>query len=237
MENCNGSANPPRAEILKSLLGRSQTKQLVYDNTFEVFQTIKDVLHELAGEVNEELGTSDKRVKLEYRDRGQYEAEIRVAGDILVFSMHTNVFQFDRSHMVWKTSYVQNDKEAAYSGMINVYNFLTDSFRYNRLDDLGYLIGRIFVNKDKHYFVEGKRQLSASCYNFGNEEITRESIVKIIETAIQYALNFDLLVPPYDAVKIVSVAQINSKIDDAKIQTGKRLGFQFNSDDVVNQKR
>ncbi len=234
MGNCNDDPDL-RSAILKSLREKSNQKQRVYDATFETFQLLKEVLHELANEVNEELEGLDKRIKLEYRDRGQYEAEIRVAGDILVFSMHTNVFQFDRSHMIWKTSYVQKNEMSSYCGMINIYNFLTDSFRYNRLDDLGYLIGRIFINKDKHYFVEGKRQMQFTCHNFGREPMDKESIKRIAETAIQYALDFDLLVPPYDAAKIVSVGQINNKIEDSKIQTGKRLGFQFNSDDVVNK--
>jgi hypothetical protein len=232
----NGSESDPlRDNILQTLKGKVLEKQRVYDNTFEIFQLVKEVLHELASEMNEELQGIDKRVKLEYRDRGQYEAEIRVAGDILVFSMHSNVFQFDRGHIIWKTSYAKQDAMNTYCGMINIYNFLTDSFRFNRLDDLGYLVGRIFINKDSHYFVEGKRQMNFTCHNFGNGVIDRNSVRQIAETAIQYSLNFDLLVPPYDAAKIVSVGQINNKIEDSKIQTGKRLGFQFNSDDVVNK--
>lgn len=232
----NGSENDPlRDNILQTLKGKALEKQRVYDNTFEIFQLVKEVLHELASEMNEELHGVDKRVKLEYRDRGQYEAEIRVASDILVFSMHSNIFQFDRSHIIWESPYAKRDPMNAYCGMISIYNFLTDSFRLNRLDDLGYLVARFFINKDYRYFVEGKQQLGFVCHNFGNEVIDRNSVRQIAETAIQYSLNFDLLVPPYDTVKIVSVGQINNKIEDAKIQTGKRLGFQFNSDDVVNK--
>ncbi|MDR1342379.1 MAG: hypothetical protein LBK18_03875 [Prevotellaceae bacterium] len=234
MEN-DSESDPLRENILQTLKGKALEKQRVYDNTFEIFQLVKEVLHELASEMNEDLQGVDKRVKLEYRDRGQYEAEIRVASDILVFSMHSNVFQFDRSHIVWKTSYAKQDAMNAYCGMINIYNFLTDSFRLNRLDDLGYLVGRIFINRDYRYFVEGKRQMNFICRNFGSEVIDRNSVRQIAEIAIQYSLNFDLLAPPYDAAKIVSVGQINNKIEDSKIQTGKRLGFQFNSDDVVNK--
>ncbi|MDR1416945.1 MAG: hypothetical protein LBJ57_05960 [Prevotellaceae bacterium] len=234
MENGSDS-DPLRENILQTLKGKALEKQRVYDNTFEIFQLVKEVLHELANEMNEELQGVDKRVKLEYRDRGQYEAEIRVAGDILVFSMHSNVFQFDRNHTVWKTSYAKQSVMNTYCGMISIYNFLTDSFRLNRLDDLGYLVGRIFINKDYRYFVEGKRQMNFTCHNFGSGLIDRSSVRQIAEIAIQYSLNFDLLVPPYDAAKIVSVGQINNKIEDSKIQTGKRLGFQFNSDDVVNK--
>ncbi|MDR2814210.1 MAG: hypothetical protein LBB79_06100 [Prevotellaceae bacterium] len=232
----NDSENDPlRDNILQMLKGKALEKQRIYDNTFEIFQLVKEALHELANEMNEELQGLDKRVKLEYRDRGQYEAEIRVAGDILVFSMHSNVFQFDRSHIIWKTPYAKQSEINTYCGMINIYNFLTDSFRLNRLDDLGYLVGRIFINRDNRYFVEGKRQMSFTCHSFGSKAIDKDSVRQIAETAIQYSLNFDLLVPPYDAAKIVSVGQINNKIEDSKIQTGKRLGFQFNSDDVVSE--
>jgi hypothetical protein len=189
----------------------------------------------MSNDLNVTLKGADKRVKLEYRDRGKFEAEIRVAGDILIFSMHTNVFEFDRDHSIWKLSYVQENRLNSYCGVINVYNFLTDSFKYNRLDDLGYLIGRMFINRDNHYFVEGKRQMGFLYNNFGLATIDRESVRKIIETAILYALEFDLLVPPYDMVKIASVAQMNSKIESSKIQTGKRLGFKFNSDDVLER--
>ncbi|MDR3328864.1 MAG: hypothetical protein LBS63_01990 [Prevotellaceae bacterium] len=235
MENENGDQENSAlwGNILQALKGKVQEKQCVYDNTFEVFQQVKEVLHEQANEMNEALQGVDKRVKLEYRDRGQHEAEIRVAGDILVFSMHTNVFQFDRSHAVWKNPYATQEEMNTHCGMISIYNFLTDSFRFNRLDDLGYLIGRIFVNRNHHYFVEGKRQLNFPCGDFGKDVISRDIVQQITETAIHYALNFDLLVQPYDDAKIVSVGQINNKVEDSKIQTGKRLGFQFRSDDVA----
>lgn len=223
----------PKAIIVDTLLEKSGMKQEVYEKTFETFSLIKNVLHELATELNIDLKNSDKRVRLEFRDRGKFEAEIRVAGDILIFSMHSNVFEFDRDHSVWKLPYVQANKLNSYCGMINIYNFLTDSFKYNRNEDLGYLIGRLFVNRENHYFVEGKRQMGFLYNNFGQATVNKEAIRKIIESAILYSLEFDLLVPPYDMVKIASVAQMNTKIESSKLQTGKRLGFKFNSDDVL----
>jgi hypothetical protein len=49
-----------------------------------------------------------------------------------------------------------------YFGVVNVYNFLSDSFRYNRERDLGYLVARIFLNKEGHFFVQGSANW-ASC--------------------------------------------------------------------------
>jgi hypothetical protein len=226
----------PQTMIIDTLIEKSGMKQKVYENTIETFSLIKSVLQEISGELNGNIKNNDKRIRLEYRDRGKFEAEIRVAGDILIFSMHSNVFEFDRDHSIWKLPYVQSNKLNSYCGVINIYNFLTDSFKYNRYDDLGYLIGRLFVNRDNHYFVEGKRQMGFLYNNFGQAIISKDAVKRIVETSMLYSLEFDLLVPPYDMVKIATVGQMNSKIDSSKLQTGKRLGFKFNSDDVLEEK-
>ena len=225
--------NEKKLAIISTLKEKSILKQKVFDNTLEAFSNVKDVLKSLAKEVNINLTGMDSRIKLEYTDRSNFDAQIKVAGDILLFSMHSNIFQFDREHPAWKTAYIQKNKFNAYSGIINIYNFLADSFKYSRQDDLGYLIARIFINHEKQYFVEGKRQMGMLFTNFGNEEISKQSLHVIISTAIQYSLEFDLLVPPYDTVKIATVGQAEAKIQHSRVMTGKRLGFQFNSDDVL----
>jgi len=219
--------------IVDTLKSKSVLKQKVFDNTAEAFLMIKDILKNLSREVNNNLSGIDPRIRMEYTDRSTFDAQLRVAADMLLFSMHSNIFQFDREHPAWKTAYIQKNKFNAYSGIINIYNFLADSFKYSRLDDLGYLIARIFINHENQYFVEGKRQMGMLFTNYGNEEFSMESLQKIVFTAINYSLEFDLLVPPYDTVKIASVGQAESKIQHSRLITGKRLGFQFNSDDVL----
>lgn len=227
-----------RDEIIKGLNTKSQIKSLVFDQCYEVFNEFKDVLGEISNDINEMLdNVKDRRVRFEYRDRGKFEAELKFADDVLVFSMHSDAFVFDRSHPIWKNDYVSSDLSNAYCGLISVYNFLSDSFKYNRMDDLGYMVARIFINKDKSFFVEGKRQKKQLTKDFGKSSLTRDVVLEIIESAIKYSLSFDLLVPPFDLVKEVSVEQINAKIESAKIITGKRMGYKYNSDDVLNSEQ
>lgn len=225
--------SPLRAKILETIVRKSSLKQQVFDNTFATFNELKDILFEMSSEWDDELdGRIDRRVRIEYRDRGKFETQFQVASDLLIFRMHTDVFEFDANHLIWQNPYVQSDRENSYCGLINIYNFLSDSFKYNRSADEGYLIGRLFVNREKQYFVEGKRQISMRHNNFGTQTISKESLINIIETAMDYAVDFDLLVPPYDTVKVVTVDQLNTKIENSKMQTGKRLGYKFNSDDI-----
>jgi len=223
-------------EIISTLSEKSILKQKVYDNTLRAFTSLKEILGNLANDLNNEVNGLDSRIKLEFNDRSNFDAQLKVAGDIILFTMHSNIFEFDREHPAWKTPYIQKNKLNSYSGIINIYNFLADSFRYSRYDDLGYLIARIFINHENQYFVEGKRQMALLFTNFGNEEISSQALTRIVCTAIQYSLEFDLLVPPYDAVKIATVGQAEAKIQHSRQATGKRLGFQFNSDDVLNER-
>ena len=224
---------PLREKILSAVVEKSTLKQRVFDNTFATFNVLKDTLLEMASEMDDALeGQLDKRVRLEYRDRGKYEAQLQIANDLLIFRMNTDVYEFDSNHIIWQNGYVQEDKANSYCGVINIYNFLSDSFKYNRYDDEGYLIGRLFINRERKFFVEGKRQTLVRPMGFGKAEIDREALVSIMETAINYAVNFDLLVPPYEDCKRVTVDQFNTKMDNSKFVTGKRLGYDFNVDDI-----
>ena len=222
-------------KIINLLKTKSILKQKIFDNTFKTFGLLKEVLNEVAVEYNPLLTDIDSRVTVEYTDRGMFEAQLKVAGDMLIFSMFTNAFEFDRNHTVWKNSYVTDNPYSSVCGMFSIYNFLNDSFRYNRTADLGYLIARIFINHELFYFVEGKQQMNNWVNQFGTAAISKQILRDIVESAILYTLNFDLLVSPYDSVKIISLEQMNSKIESARFQTGKRLGFTYNCDDVSSR--
>ena len=138
-----------------------------------------------------------------------------------------------RDHEVMKFSYIKEDKTRSYCGIIHIFNFLNDSFKYNRIDDVGYLIGRVFINKEKHYFIEGKREVGLLYNNFPDAIINDEAIQSIIESSILYTINFDLLTPPYDNMKEVTVEEMLNVREKMQIRTGKRLGFKFQADTVL----
>ena len=222
-----------RTKILENIVRKSNLKQKVFDNTFSAFNLLKDTLFEMASEMDDELdGKLDRRVRLEYRDRGKFEAQLQIANDQLIFQMHTDIFSFDQNHTVWQNGYVQTDTDNAYCGVINIYNFLSDSFKYNRNADEGYMIGRIFINREQNFFVEGKGQNSMRVMNFGTKALDRDALIPILESAINYSLNFDPLMPPFEDNKRVTVDQFNTKMDNSKFITGKRLGYEFNVDDI-----
>ena len=209
-------------------------KQDVFSNIILNFKVLKSVLKEIGDDLSDRIANEDERVIIEYKDSGEFEAQLRVAGDLLVFQMHSNVFKFNIENSLWKSSYLSENPNRGFCGLINVYNFLNDSFKYNRSNDLGYLIGRLFINHENHFMVQGKRQLGFLYNDFINAVIDKEKLKSIVQSAILYSLDFDLLVPSYDLVNQVSVKQVKQVGDDLKLRTAKRLGFVFqnNNDEI-----
>jgi len=206
---------------------KSILKQDVFHNTLKKFGELRGVLKETLADIETQFGARDSRVEFYLKDTGDFQTEMKVASDILIWQMHTNVFQFDQSHSLWKSGYMKDHPENSYVGIINIYNFLADSIKYQRLADVGYLIGRIFINKEDHFMVQGKRQLGFQFNDFINSTLDKVALTKVVDSALQYTLDFDLLAPPYENIQIVSVEEIQGLNQSHAMATGKRLGFQF----------
>src|SRR5215213_7666506 len=187
----------PRELILKMLEEKSLLKQDVYTKTKQVFTDLRSILKEIHTDLKASVKIHEEKLSLEYLERGEYEVEFRIAGDSIFFVMHTNVFTFDREHSMWKTSYVQKDNSRSYCGVIYIYNFLADSFRYNRVNDIGYMIARLYINEDMHFFVEGKRQMGFLYNDFSRSVLDKDKIHSVLESAILYCLDFDLYSPSF----------------------------------------
>ncbi|MDD4847827.1 MAG: hypothetical protein PHR53_03560 [Bacteroidales bacterium] len=220
-------------ELFDKLISKSSLKQTIYKNTLECFQNFKEQTSLLIDTYNKYSSQMSHMIPIEFTERGSFAFELTFGGDVLIFMMHTNVFLFPRHDVINNTSYVKEDPERAYCGMIHIYNFLADSFKYKRMDDVGYLIGRIFVNKEKHYFLQGKQEIGRHYNNFHTSILDQDAIKNIIELAILYTIGFDLLIPSFDEVKEVSAYTFQEALENMRrLPTGKRLGFRFNADQV-----
>ncbi|MFT5667012.1 MAG: hypothetical protein ACI9DK_001200 [Vicingaceae bacterium] len=218
-------------KIVETVKNKASLKQNIYRNTIEAFTHFKVLSKKVVEDLVKEASQFDDGVNITFQEKGSFEFQLKIGGDIILFQMHTNVFDFDRSNPLWKTSYLKEDANRSFCGIINVYNFLSDSLKYNRYDDSGYLIGRIFINKENHFFVEGKRQLNFIHNDFISQEMNQKDVLDIIQQAILYSMDFDLFAPPYRHVQEISVGQMLSETSGVSVKTGKRLGFKFSFDD------
>ena len=128
-----------RDALFQSLIQKSTLKQDIYANTFAALRLFKSVIEAITKDyfLKFESMKTHRNIAFENRYRGDFEIELKFGGDILLFLMHTNVFEFNRDHEIMRSPYIRQDKDRSYCGIINIYNFLSDSFKYNRFNDIG----------------------------------------------------------------------------------------------------
>ena len=215
-------------EIIDGLNSKAALKQHIYRNTLTVFEQFKKCATEIANKLTPEVVSKDKSLEVELKEISGFEFHLKFSGDTIAFIMHTNVFAFPPEHEISKTSYVNEAPDRGYCGMIQAYNFLSDSLKYQRLGDIGYLLARIFINCEGNFYVDGQRQLDFLFKDFNKQKIDNESIIKIIEQTMLYALDFDLYIPPMDNMKEMTVQEKDYFNNPRGFATGKRLGFKKN---------
>ena len=139
--------------------------------------------------------------------------------------MHTNAFVFEPGHSIWKTGYVSLNKGRGTCGMISIYNFLSDAMKYERASDPGQLVGRIFVNSENHFFVEGKRQIGILHSDYATQVVSETLLQSIVEVSLIYSMEIDVVVPPIDAMKEITVSDALNYTIQTALGEAKKLGF------------
>lgn len=219
-----------RQQLIDILLHKSALKQDVADDLEVVFEQLRQLIEKEFVALKQVV--TDERVRLYIKDRGDHEFHVYIGSDVLVFNLHHNVFRLPDSNPLWGTAYFKANPNNGYFGTIHIYNFLAESLQQNRLDDMGNLIARIFVNHERHFFIEGIGSLG---YTFSDPQhmlLTEQLLQLIAQMAFAYALQFDLYIPPFEYMDNVSVGQIFMMGEQLKLKTAKRLGFKMHSEDT-----
>ena len=214
--------------LIDALLNKASLKQFIFRNTINNFEMLKVELKDLINVIQNSIKEKNTNIAANYKEESAFEVQIQIGGDLLVFSMHTNVFNFDENHFIHKSKYVEDDIANSYCGMIEIYNFLADSLKYQRVNDTGYLIGRIFINRENHFIVEGKGQMGFLFNDFGSQILTREIFENIVEIAILYCIEFDLWAPPMEQIQEITVLDKIQQAGTIAHKTSKRMGFDMN---------
>jgi hypothetical protein len=221
---------PDRLDLIaQGLREKSSAKQAIFRATQAAFVLLRQTSQQLCLELTQKVTTdADASVKIECLPVNEMEFHIRFSGDLLVFVMHSNIVTFPDDFAPLNTPYVEADFRRRFFGHIMAYNFMADSIRYQRLNDPGYLLGRLLINIDSHYFLEGVQQLELPDPDMSRSTVTAESLRLFVESAMIAAVNNDLIAPPLPEIQKISVKQ---KLENQQVSRGSKVGFNFTNQD------
>ncbi|AKQ46062.1 hypothetical protein TH63_11110 [Rufibacter radiotolerans] len=210
--------------IYEGLRQKSTTKQAIFRNTKEAFDQLRACSVTLVDILKERVTKVDANVIIEYRSVNEFEFHIKFSGDLLIFIMHSNIITLPEDHELMKSRYVEEDFRRRFFGHIMAYNFMADSIKYNRLNDPGYLLGRILINIDNHFYLEGVKQLDLTYNDMAHNKLDPGILRLLVESAMIASVNNDLVAPDVDEIRKITVKQ---KLEEQQVSTPQKVGFSF----------
>lgn len=215
----------PLEHIHHLLESKSTAKQITYKNLLAAFSILNKESKRIVNELKKKPGSADEDVTVDFDQINEHEFQVKLAGDLLSFVLHTNVVTFDDEHTVMKTAYVHENEVNRYFGQIMIYNFMSDSVKFNRVNDPGYLIARILINHENRFLVEGDGQLGQLFNNITEKMISEEDLNSIVKLSLAAAIENDLMAPPFPQVRFITLYQKMEKTQE--LGAGQKIGFRM----------
>jgi hypothetical protein len=211
-------------KYIKYLLeSKSTAKQAAYKHICRAFEMISTEAQEVIEELKRRAQPEDKDVTVGYNFAGVHEFDVKLAGDLLIFVMNTNVVTLEESHVIMKEDYIRENEVNRYFGQILVYNFMADSIKHNRFDDPGYLLARLMINHENHFFIEGEKEL-ALFTRISERPLTEEDLKRFVKIVLKMAIENDLVAPDFREVKSITLNQKNHSME---LGGAQKIGFRM----------
>jgi hypothetical protein len=218
------NSDDPIKYIKYLLESKSSAKQTAYKHICKTFSILSEESKLIVDELKRRAQPSDRDVTVEFNAVSLAEFDIKLAGDMLIFVMGTNIVTLEESHPVMMDHYIKDNEVNRYFGQIMVYNFMAESIKHNRSNDPGYLLARLMVNHENRFFIEGEKELEP--YNKISElPVSDADLKKVVKIVLKMAIENDLVAPPFTDVKSVT---LNQKRDHGlELGGAQKIGFRM----------
>lgn len=218
------------SDSIKDLAEKVCQKTTIYHDIKEeidrVFLEMKHTSIKLTEILNKHWETEHCGTKtvIDFEGTGNYEFQLNFAEESLLFTLHNNVVSFPDEHIIHKNPMVKEDNYNAFFGLISVFNFLQNSLDQRRLRDSGFLVSRFFINKEKHFYTEGLKQMTFLYPDLSKNKLEDDVISLFLVKNIEAALNLNPILVPFEKQKTITVAQ---RIEQRVIDNVRKVGFQM----------
>lgn len=222
----------PLDHIQQLLESKSSAKQVTYKNLLSSFDLLAKESKRIITELKKRVRPGDEDVTVDFKLINEHEFHVKLAGDLLVFVLHTNVVTFADDHPLMRSEYIKEKEINRYFGQIMIYNFMSDSIKYNRMNDPGYLLARILINHENRFLVEGEGPLGFLFNTISPGSISENDLNTIVKQSLKIAIENDLMAPPFPDVRFITVYQKNEKTQE--LGAGQKIGFKMSYQSSTN---
>ena len=227
----NQQDDPALDQIRLILENKSIAKQITYKNLLHAFANLAEESKRIVERLKEQVQIKDDDVTIDFIEVNEHEFQVKLAGDLLIFVLHTNIVTFDEAHTTMQQPYFKENEINRYFGQIMIYNFMSDSIRFNRINDPGYLVARILINHEGRFLVEGEGRLGFLYNRISPKAVESTELNAIVQHALTVAIENDLMATPFPQVRFITLHQKLEKTSE--LGAGQKIGFRMNYENKI----
>lgn len=212
--------------MISKILEKLQTTTKLKLNLLEETQKVFDACFAICEQLSLDLKNADaKDIPIKVERINEYEFIFRIGADVLIFILQSNTVRLPDETYISKSKYLKEDVTLRFFGQILIYNFLADTITYGRLDDPGYLICRILLNRENKFYIEGDRKIVYSFPDLEENPMTQEKLRTLVELLTVAALDNDLLAPAFQDIMLITYHQ---KLEHtSSMGNPQKIGFEL----------
>lgn len=230
MDNLHDFDKDPIDFLKFKLRTKSVLKQKIWNLALDMFDGLKN---EASGLANTLSDKNNEYPEVEFSEIDQHEFNLKFGSDILVFSLQTNIVTFAKSYHVMKSKSVSSNKDLSFFGQIIIYDFMADTIKYHRTDDLGYLLARVLINADNHFVIEGVGGLKYIFQSIEETEATKANLSLLVKKALAVSIDNDLYGSDFSKIRSITLGKKLAKTRE--IGHGDKIGFQLKDEDEIEE--
>lgn len=218
------NSDDPVKYIKHLLESKSTAKQTAYKHICRAFKALSFDANGVIAELKRRAQPGDKDVTVEFNVVNEHEFDVKLAGDMLIFVMNTNIVTLEESHEIMQEDYIKGNDVNRYFGQILVYNFMADSLKHNRIHDPGYLLARLMINHEDRFFIEGEKELEIFM-KISENPVSDDDLKRFVKIVLKMAIENDLVAPAFTEVKSITLNQ--KKNHTLELGGAEKIGFRM----------
>lgn len=218
--------------IRQILENKSSAKQVTYKNLLKAFGVLANESKRIVDDLAKKLTAKDEDVTVDFIEVNEHEFQVKLAGDLLIFVLHTNIVTFEETNAAMQQPYFKENEINRYFGQIMIYNFMSDSIRFNRVNDPGYLVARLLINHENRFLVEGEGRLGFLFKQISATPLEAHELNQIVQHSLTTAIENDLMAPPFPQVRFITLHQKMEKTSE--LGAGQKIGFRMSYENNID---
>lgn len=207
-------------EIIKESIQRNNVKETALINGNNLFAIFETVFRQLTIENSFSDIFKSKLLKVTSN-----EIQFQFGNEVIIALIHPQSINAAGVIQANSEKYIKENALRTICSMVLIYSFRLHALEKSEAESNGFLLARIFINADNHFFVESHQPQPFLWNQIGDNEVKQESVKQILSNCLHLSQQIQLYAPSYSDISVINLSDKDLILENSNSNNAHRLGF------------